>query len=375
MSKLSNINGTNILFFFTIIFFMMSFHQKTNASTKVDIESETAILIDGTTNEILWEKDSEKKMYPASVTKMITAIVAIEEGNLHDVVTASEDVMDVIGTRVYLLPGEEVSMLKLIQGLMINSGNDAGLAIAEHIDGSEEAFAKRMNRFVREEIGVTNSNFTNPHGLFDEEHYTTAHDLALITQYAMENDTFREIVQTKEMEWIGEGWETTIYNHNRMLWEYEGVTGVKNGFVQRSGFTLSTAVERDDTELIAVTLNAPTSQASYHDMKMLFDYGFDTYKTHTLSEEKQFKDETGQKYELLSDVYFVTKQEERIEYDVTSKGMLKVRGEGDRLIKEVQLEPHQNETKVVPLVEQPTEQGFIQWLLQFFPLFVNKVSN
>ncbi|ADC48477.1 D-alanyl-D-alanine carboxypeptidase S11 serine type [Alkalihalophilus pseudofirmus OF4] len=343
--------------------------QQAKASDTPVIESETAVLIDGATGETLWGKDSTKRMYPASVTKIITAIVAIEEGNLEEKVAVSENVMDVIGTRVYLLPGEEVSLLKLVQGLMINSGNDAGLAIAEHMDGSEEAFAKRMNRFVEEEIGVKDSHFTNPHGLFDENHYTTAKDLAMITKYAMENEVFKEIAQTKEMEWIGEGWETTIYNHHRMLWDYDGVTGVKNGFVQRSGFTLSTAVERDDMELIAVTLNAPAAKVSYQDTAALFDYGFTRYEPHVIKSDRLFSDESGRKYELENDIYYVMEKGKESTVEVTNEGMLQIKNTEGKVLKEVPLKELKDKEDLIdnPNVNETAEQGFIQWFLRFIP--------
>ncbi len=149
------------------------------------LNSEAAILIDGATGTILYEKESNRLMYPASITKIVTGIIAIEEGNLDDIVTVSETARNVIGTRVYLLEGEQVTLLKLVQGLLINSGNDAGTAIAEYFDGSEAQFAERMNQFVRDTVGVKNTNFQNPHGLFDEKHQTTAYDMAIITQYAM----------------------------------------------------------------------------------------------------------------------------------------------------------------------------------------------
>lgn len=214
-------------------------------------------------------------MYPASITKMITGIIAIEEGDLTELVSVSKEATEVIGTRVYLLENEEVELKRLVKGLLINSGNDAGTAIAEHFAGSERNFSAKMNEFVKTNIGIMDSNFTNPHGLFDENHYTTAYDMAKIAQYAMENEVFKEIVGTKELEWTGEGWETTLYNHHRLLWDYEGVTGIKNGYVSKSGFTLVTSAKRDGVELIAVTLNAPSSQDAYNDTTALMNYGFE----------------------------------------------------------------------------------------------------
>jgi D-alanyl-D-alanine carboxypeptidase len=266
-----------ILLIALITFFVVfNYTFSTYAIEKVDLnlQSEAAILIDATTGEILYEQNAKKSMYPASITKIVTGIIAIEDGELFDIVTVGQNARNVDGTRVYLLEGEEVSLLKLVHGLLINSGNDAGIAIAEHFDQSEEAFAERMNQFVVEKIGVSASHFMNPHGLYHSEHQSTAYDMALITRYAMKNNIFRAIVGTKEMKWIGEGWATTLYNHNKLLWRYEGATGVKNGYVSQSGHTLVASAKRENTELIAVTLKANSVENTYQDMEDLFDYGF-----------------------------------------------------------------------------------------------------
>ncbi|WP_010273252.1 D-alanyl-D-alanine carboxypeptidase family protein [Paenibacillus senegalensis] len=244
------------------------------------LNSEAAILMDAATGKVLYEKNSKRLMYPASITKIVTGIIAIEQGNLDDIVTVSKNAREADGTRVYLLEGEEVPLLKLVQGLLINSGNDAGIAIAEHMDGSESRFAERMNHFVRETIGVQDTTFRNPHGLFDPEHQTTAYDMALITQYAMNNEQFRSIVGTEELEWIGEGWETTLHNHNLLLKRYEGTTGVKNGYVSQSGNTLVSSAKRGNTEWITVTLKADSAELAYEDTTTLFDYGFEHFRTH-----------------------------------------------------------------------------------------------
>nr|WP_275980375.1 D-alanyl-D-alanine carboxypeptidase family protein [Halalkalibacter alkaliphilus] len=332
----------------------------------MSLYSETAILMDAETGEILFHQEMNQKMYPASITKIVTAMVAIEEGNLDDTVTVSEEAVNVIGTRVYLLEDEQVSLLKLVQGLLINSGNDAGTAIAEHMSGSEELFSRKMNRFIEEKIGVQDTNFTNPHGLYDEEHTTTAYDMAKITQYAMQNETFREIVGTKEMEWVGEGWETVIYNHNRLLWHYDGATGVKNGFVRKSGYTLVTTAKRNGMELIAVTLNAPSSDHAYNDMITLFDYGFEHFQTNVLFSNKIFTSELGDRFELEEDVYFLSNRNEEISVDVNALGRLWVRGEGDRIIKTTLLTPEDKPDEKVNrkrLEETETQPSFIYQVL------------
>ncbi|MCL7749174.1 D-alanyl-D-alanine carboxypeptidase family protein [Halalkalibacter alkaliphilus] len=364
--KLTSIK-TSILCIVVILIQLIQGPQTIEAANEtLSLYSETAILMDAETGEILFHQEMNQKMYPASITKIVTAMVAIEEGNLDDTVTVSEEAVNVIGTRVYLLEDEQVSLLKLVQGLLINSGNDAGTAIAEHMSGSEELFSRKMNRFIEEKIGVQDTNFTNPHGLYDEEHTTTAYDMAKITQYAMQNETFREIVGTKEMEWVGEGWETVIYNHNRLLWHYDGATGVKNGFVRKSGYTLVTTAKRNGMELIAVTLNAPSSDHAYNDMITLFDYGFEHFQTNVLFSNKIFTSELGDRFELEEDVYFLSNRNEEISVDVNALGRLWVRGEGDRIIKTTLLTPEDKPDEKVNrkrLEETETQPSFIYQVL------------
>ncbi len=259
-----------------MIFFSTFSTGHAHPEDRLRLNSEAAILMDATTGQILFNQNASKQMYPASITKMITGLIAIEQGDLAETVSVSKKATEVIGTTVYLLEDEEVELKRLVKGLLINSGNDAGTAIAEHLAGSERMFSSTMNDFVKK-IGVRNSNFTNPHGLFDENHYTTAYDMAKIAQYAMKNDLFKKIVGTRELEWNGEGWETTLYNHHRLIDNFEGVTGIKNGYVSKSGFTLVTSAERNGVELIAVTLNADSADIGYDDTMRLLNHGFDNY--------------------------------------------------------------------------------------------------
>ncbi len=216
--------------------------------------SKAVIMIDSKTGTVLYEKNSNKKMYPASLTKIATAIYAIETGNLEDVVTVSQKARNTVGTRVYLEEGEQVSLKKLIQGLLINSGNDAGVAIAEHLSGSVERFSSDLNQYLKNVIGVQNTNFENPHGLFHPNHVTTAEDLAKITQYAIKNEVFRRIFGTEELKWNGEGWDTTLYSHHKLMRQkgYEWITGGKTGYVDQSGFTLATTAEKQDLSVILI---------------------------------------------------------------------------------------------------------------------------
>ncbi|TYS70817.1 D-alanyl-D-alanine carboxypeptidase [Sutcliffiella horikoshii] len=314
-----------------------------------DLFSESVILIDAKSGHILYEKDSKREMYPASITKIVTAIIAIEEGNLQDIVTVSKNARDQDGSRVYLLEGEKVTLEKLVQGLMINSGNDAGTAIAEHFDGSEKDFAKRMNTFVKGKVGVEDTNFTNPHGLFHPEHVTTAQDMAKIAQYAMKNETFREIVATKEMEWIGEGWETTLYNHHRLLWDYEGTTGVKNGYVPESGHTLVTSAQRDGMDLIVVTMKAASKYYIYKDTMTLMDYGFGNFITDEINKGEMVTDAAGREYMLAKNVHVAKREDETVTLRVNKDKDLVVKIGNRRHVEEnVLVEQETNDLTPVP---------------------------
>jgi serine-type D-Ala-D-Ala carboxypeptidase (penicillin-binding protein 5/6) len=262
-------------------------------SSTPTLHSEAAILLEANSGKILFEKNAENLMYPASVTKIATAIYAIENGDLEDIITVSSNASarNVEGTTVFLEEGEQVTLRKLIQGLLINSGNDAGIAIAEHLSGNVEQFTDDMNTYLTKVIGTEQTNFENPHGLFDENHVTTAKDLAKITQHAMKNEEFMEIFGTKEMEWVGETWDTTLRTHHKLVKEeipYEGITGGKNGFVSRAGYTLVTTAERDGLNLIAVTLKGSLDDMAYEDTIELLDYGFENFKTTSIDKGSVF---------------------------------------------------------------------------------------
>ncbi|RNB80187.1 D-alanyl-D-alanine carboxypeptidase [Brevibacillus fluminis] len=247
------------------------------------INGRSAILIDGTTGTVLYAKNPDDRHFPASITKIATGIYAIENGNPSDIVTVSKKAREVEGTRVYLAEGEKVPLEKLEYGLLMNSGNDAAIAIAEHMEGSTENFGEKLTAYIKEKTGVQHTNFTNPHGLHDDNHYTTAADMAKIAQYAMKNPTFRKIVGTKRLKWDGAEWKTVIVNHNKMLTNYEGATGIKNGFTDQAHSTLVASAKRGNTELIAVTMMADTSAATYKDVTTMLDYGFAHYETKQVS--------------------------------------------------------------------------------------------
>lgn len=312
-----------ILVFSLVMLVNTQFVQATGENTP-EIKSESAVMIDAKTGDILYQKNSSEQMYPASITKIITGILAIESGKLDDSVVVSSDAVRAEGTRVYLMEDEQVPLRKLVQGLLINSGNDAAVAIAEYLAGDVDSFADQMNAFAKK-VGAENTHFVNPNGLFDEEHYTTAEDMAKITQYAMKNEEFREVVSTKELPWVGEGWETTLRNHHQLLWDYPGTIGVKNGYVDESKHTLVTAVSRDNLDVIIVTLKAPTSRAAYWDTMALGDYGFANFERQTLTSGTKIEALNGETYPLKEDLSVTLPKGEEPVQDVSSDGELQLK--------------------------------------------------
>jgi len=341
-----------VLIAFVICSFILPEQMKAEAPDHMEnkdlqLFSQAAVLVDADSGQILYGKNSKEKLPPASITKIATAIFAIEKGNINDLVTVSENARNVEGTRVYLEIGEQVPLKKLIQGLVINSGNDAGVAIAEHLSGSVDQFTKEFNEFLQQEVGVENTHFTNPHGLHEPDHLTTAEDMAKITQYALQNQTFRDIFQTSELKWDGESWDTTIINHHEMVRdkEYEGITGGKNGFVQEAGFTLVTTAERENLSLIAVTLNTMYSQQSYDDTIALLDYGFDHFETDQILKNEKFTDPSDHTFLVKEDTPFTKRHGESTEKVISPTGELVIKGEDDRIITEVALEQVENKEK------------------------------
>ncbi|MGA9226831.1 MAG: D-alanyl-D-alanine carboxypeptidase family protein [Mesobacillus sp.] len=323
-----------------------------------ELTSEAAVLMDTQSGAILFSKNEEVKMYPASLTKIATAIYAIEKGNLNDQVIVSEKVLNIDGTRVYLNPGEQVTLKKLIQGMLINSGNDAALAIAIHLDGTMEKYSQHVNEFLESEIGVEATHFVNPHGLFDENHYTTAKDLGMILNYAMKNKDFREIFATKQMKWDGESWDTTILSHHRMLKgeiPYPGVTGGKTGFVDQSKQTLATTAENGRLKLTAILLKSEYKRKIYDDTIKLFDYGFANFKSSQIRKGEEF---ISGKLRFISQAdTFLTEPIAEGKRSVDSDGVLSIeKGEG-KVIQTVELKPIIKKKLEVKNTTQKAEQS------------------
>lgn len=238
--------------------------------------AKAAIVIEATTGKVLYAKNANEKRYPASTTKIMTLITALEYGKLEDIITTSNNAATTEGSSLWLSAGEQLKLQDMLYGIMLVSGNDATVAVAEHISGSVENFAKLMTEKAHS-IGAVNSNFTNSSGLPDERHYTTAYDLAKITAYGYKNPLFAQIVSTqhKVIPWPGKDHDRDLYNENKMLWLYTGANGVKTGYTDAAGRCLVSAANRDGIQLITVVLD---SEYMWDDSIKLLDYGFSQLK-------------------------------------------------------------------------------------------------
>lgn len=251
------------------------------------IESDAAICMDGNTGAVLYGKNIEKQEYPASITKIMTVLLALENGNLDDTVTFSENAVYSIeygSAHLGLTEGEELTLEQCLYGIMLASANEISNAVAEHIGGSVEKFADMMNQKA-EELGCVNTHFVNPNGLHDDNHYTCAYDMALITQAAMKYDKFREIIHTQEYSYP----ETNLVkekryfaNHHGMLMDesraYDGFIGGKTGYTDEAWNTLVSTAERDGMLLISVVLHANGQDIEYGNTKTVLDYGYNNFK-------------------------------------------------------------------------------------------------
>lgn len=286
----------------------------------LEISAKAAILISADTGEVIFEKNAHERLPMASTTKIMTALIVLENASLNDTVTVSPEAAGTEGSSIYLFKDEKISVGTLLYALMLESANDAAAALAIHVSGSIEAFADMMNEKAAS-LGLTDTHFTNPHGLYDDEHYTSAYDLACIASYALKNDTFRKIVSTKRASapMTDESASRLFINHNKLLKIYDGAIGVKTGFTKKSGRCLVSAAERDRMTFVAVTLSAPDDWA---DHRAMLDLAFSSYERMELAKAGEISAllpvVSGEldfiKYENKNDIYInINKDNKNIE--------------------------------------------------------------
>ena len=263
-----------IVFVFT--FGMCNIHAQENS---IDVSAPSALLMDYSTGKVLYEKNSHDQRPLASVTKIMTMLLAMEEisaGNLSydDTITGSAHAKSYGGSTIFLDEGEQMSVRDIIKGIAVASGNDAAVALGEHISGSEEAFVQRMNQKAKE-LGMENTNFVNCNGLDADGHYSCAYDIALMSRELMKHNDIFEFT-TIWMDSLRNG-QFTLSNTNKLVRFYEGCTGLKTGSTSKAGFCISATAKRDNLHLICVIMGAETSKKRQADASSLLSYGFANY--------------------------------------------------------------------------------------------------
>ena len=241
-----------------------------------DVSAQSAVLMCVNSGEVLFSKNGDKQMSMASTTKMMTSLLALESSQPDVEITVTDEMARVEGTSMGLLAGDSVSLRELVYGMLLQSGNDAANAAAVYLGGSIDGFAEKMNRRAKQ-IGMNNTNFVTPSGLDDENHYSTACDMALLAAECIRNPEFAHICSQKRasLTYGNPPYLRTLTNHNRLLWMYKDSVGIKTGFTKKSGRCLVSAAERNGVTLVAVTLKAPDD---WNDHIALFEYGFSQCK-------------------------------------------------------------------------------------------------
>lgn len=255
---------------------------KASAATFVG-SAECMIVIERDSGRVLNERNADRRRPPASTTKIATAITVIERaGDLDRVVAVPDEAVGVEGSSIYLERGERLTIRDLLYGLMLQSGNDCAVALAVNVAGGVAKFADMMNETAAR-AGAENTHFCNPHGLHDDNHYTTARDLARIAAYAMKNETFRSIVATKRITvpWQGRDYDRVLLNKNKILSTYEGGDGIKTGYTKKAGRCLVASATRGGMNVIAVVLNCGPM---FEDCRALMDEAFASYRLHNVAE-------------------------------------------------------------------------------------------
>jgi len=281
-----------------------------------NISAHAYAVLEAGSNRVLYQRNMNEKLPMASTTKVMSAIIALEKGNLNDVIEIKKEWTGIEGSSIYLKEGEKLTLEDLLHGMMLVSGNDAAVSVANHIGGSIDGFAKMMNKKAKE-LGMKNTNFVNPHGLPDDNHYTTAYDFALLASYAMKNENFVKIINDKKwsMSYEGRENERVIYNRNKLLISYEGSNGIKTGFTKKARKCYAFAAKRNDMQVVGVLLH---SENHYGESKILLDMSFNDFTLKKIIEQDDYiktvpmnDSKTGiLKLTASKDVYFPLRKDE-----------------------------------------------------------------
>lgn len=274
---------------FLIIIIYLALCGSASAADDLALQCKSALLLDGASGQVLYEQNADEKCYPASVTKIMTMVLIMEAvGNgaisLDDVVTVSQEAADMGGSQVYLYPGEQRSVDEMMVAIAVGSGNDAAYAMAEFVGGTYGNFIQMMNDKAAA-LGMSGTHFVNPHGLHDEEHYTTASDLGKLAFYAAGLPGLLDYTSIYEYEFRPEPNLLTLWNTNRLLKWYDGTIGMKTGYTEEAGRNLVAVAERDGLRLISVVLGCGERQGHFRESMDLLNYGFNTFSRQVIYEK------------------------------------------------------------------------------------------
>ncbi|MCH5152958.1 MAG: D-alanyl-D-alanine carboxypeptidase [Clostridiales bacterium] len=300
----------------------VAFSHVANAEEGFATSAQSAVVMERSTHRILFAKNSDAHLPMASTTKIVTALTVLNHANLDDVVEVSPKAVGIEGSSIYLRAGEHLTVRELLYGLMLRSGNDSAVALALHVSGSIDEFAQLMNQTARE-AGCTDSNFANPHGLHDDNHYTSAHDLGVLTCVALENADFREIVSTKSIRISNEGMEydRVLVNKNKLLSNFADADGVKTGYTKKAGRCFVGSATRNGMQVVVVVLNCGPM---FEDTADMLNAAFANYHLETVIPQNKI---CGSRIERGKQIYYVCP--DRFSYPVTN---------GEKLTAEIDLD-------------------------------------
>lgn len=336
----------------------------------------SSVVLDTSSRRILYQKNKDEKRLIASITKIMTAVVAIENKNLDDVVTVGEEVLPMYGSNIYIEVGEKMTLRNLLYGLLLRSGNDAAVVLAKYVGGSEENFVKMMNKKAQE-IGMKNTIFSNSHGLDeDTQNYSTAYDMALLSSYASTLLDYCDISSTKKWT-VSTGEKTYVwYNRNKLLKSYKYATGGKTGYTPKAGRTLVTTANKNNLNLTAVTLN---DGDEYYDHEKLYEYVFSLYDNILLIDKNNFSVENfnydGNVYVKESFFYPLTKKEQKlvkVVSDIYTDGDFKDDEKiGDVIVSLNDKEIYREDIYVTTLKKSEKKENFFVRIFNFFKNLFN----
>ena len=327
-----------------------------------DLRAKYALLMDASNRRVLFEKEGYQKVPMASTTKIMTLLVVLENANLQDVVTVSEYAATMPDVQLNIKAGEQYILKDLLYSLMLESHNDVAVAIAEHVGGSVEGFASMMNEKAKE-LGAYNTNFVTPNGLDAENHYTTAYDLACISSYAIQNETFLDIIQTASHTFHEQtnGKSFTVNNKNRFLELYGGAIGIKTGFTNDAGYCFVGAVQQDGKVFVSVVLACgwpPNKTYKWKDSSALMDYGLNHYNMKEILKKSTFFQEVpvldsieggSIKPYVQDSVSLLLSEDDKVSFDVKLPVQLKAPVKKNETVGEITIYINDEKYKVLPL--------------------------